>query len=183
MQQRCRHWITGFEAGEFRGETARAGRPCHRARLAVAAAIVFNATLLGACGGAVVIQEPLETSVPTPLKAGRPMDLDVLVYNIEYGGGPETDKVIRGPRRRRGRGARVLRPPARDRRADRVPLLQHLAAAPLEVPDPRAVGRRRPVRAARGPARLRDPVLQRSTSTTSRYGPARCCATALRSTT
>ena len=23
------------------------------------------------------------------------MDLDVLVYNIEYGGGPETDRVIR----------------------------------------------------------------------------------------
>ena len=27
--------------------------------------------------------------------AAEPVDLDVLVYNIEYGGGPETDRVIR----------------------------------------------------------------------------------------
>ena len=65
------------------------------ARLAIAAAIVFNAALLGACGGAVVKQEPLETSVPTPLKAGRPMELKVLVFNVEYGGGPATDEAIR----------------------------------------------------------------------------------------
>lgn len=95
LQLRCGHWITVFEAGEFRQEAARAGRQCHRARLAVAAAIVFNAALLGACGGAVVKQEPLETSVPTPLKAGRPMELKVLVFNVEYGGGPATDEAIR----------------------------------------------------------------------------------------
>jgi endonuclease/exonuclease/phosphatase family metal-dependent hydrolase len=36
--------------------------------------------------------EPDATSAPAK---GESMDLDVLVYNIEYGGGPATDKVIR----------------------------------------------------------------------------------------
>jgi hypothetical protein len=65
------------------------------ARLAIAAAICFNSALLGACGGAVVVREPLATGVPTPLKAGRSMELKVLVFNVEYGGGPATDRVIR----------------------------------------------------------------------------------------
>ncbi len=73
-----------------------AGRKTEARWLAVAAAIVFNAALLGACSSAVVKQKLLETSVlPTPLKVGRPMKLDVLVFNVEYGGGPATDEAIR----------------------------------------------------------------------------------------
>ncbi len=57
----------------------------------VASALVLGVLLLAGCdlGGD---DEPDAASAPTK---GEPMDLDVLVYNIEYGGGPETDKVIR----------------------------------------------------------------------------------------
>lgn len=59
--------------------------------LAVASALVLSVLLLAGCdlGGD---DEPDAASAPAK---GEPMDLDVLVYNIEYGGGPETDKVIR----------------------------------------------------------------------------------------
>ena len=59
--------------------------------LAVAAAFVLGVVLLSGCdlGGG---DEPDATAAPAK---GEPMDLDVLVYNIEYSGGPETDKVIR----------------------------------------------------------------------------------------
>ena len=59
-----------------------------RARaLAVASALVLGMLLPAGCdfGGG-------DESAPAQ---GEPMDLDVLVYNIEYGGGPATDKVIR----------------------------------------------------------------------------------------
>ena len=59
--------------------------------LAVAAAFVLGVVLLSGCdlGGG---DEPDATAVPAK---GESMDLDVLVYNIEYSGGPDTDKVIR----------------------------------------------------------------------------------------
>ena len=59
--------------------------------LAVASALALAVLLLAGCdlGGG---DEPDAASGPAK---GEPMDLDVLVYNIEYGGGPETDKVIR----------------------------------------------------------------------------------------
>jgi hypothetical protein len=57
----------------------------------VASALVLSALLLAGCdlGGD---DEPEAASAPA---TGEPIDLDVLVYNIEYGGGPETDRVIR----------------------------------------------------------------------------------------
>lgn len=59
--------------------------------LAVAAAFVLGVVLLSGCdlGGG---DEPDATAAPAK---GESMDLDVLVYNIEYSGGPDTDKVIR----------------------------------------------------------------------------------------
>ena len=58
--------------------------------LAVASAVVLGVLLLAGCdlGG------DDEPDASTPAK-GEPIDLDVLVYNIEYGGGPATDRVIR----------------------------------------------------------------------------------------
>ena len=58
-----------------------------RAKLAVASALAAGALLLSGCehGG------DRERGVAT----GTPMDLEVLVYNVEYGGGPATDRVIR----------------------------------------------------------------------------------------
>ena len=62
-----------------------------RGKLALASALVLALLLLAGCdlGGD---DEPGAASAPAQ---GEPMDLDVLVYNIEYGGGPETDRVIR----------------------------------------------------------------------------------------
>ena len=62
-----------------------------RGKLALASALVLALLLLAGCdlGGD---DEPGAASAPSQ---GEPMDLDVLVYNIEYGGGPETDRVIR----------------------------------------------------------------------------------------
>ena len=58
--------------------------------LAVASAVVLGVLLLAGCdlGG------DDEPDASTPAKS-EPIDLDVLVYNIEYGGGPATDRVIR----------------------------------------------------------------------------------------
>jgi endonuclease/exonuclease/phosphatase family metal-dependent hydrolase len=57
----------------------------------VASVLVVGGLLLAGCdlGGD---EEPGAASASAK---GDPMDLDVLVYNIEYGGGPETDEVIR----------------------------------------------------------------------------------------
>ena len=59
--------------------------------LTVALAVVLGALSLAGCdlGGD---DEPDEGSAPA---TGEPIDLEALVYNLEYGGGPETDKVIR----------------------------------------------------------------------------------------
>ena len=68
---------------------------------AVAVAIVLTAALLGACDGGDQEQQGQQTggsTAPTGStapKAGRPMQLDVLVFNVEYGGGPATDEAIR----------------------------------------------------------------------------------------
>ena len=54
---------------------------------ALAVAFALTALAVGACGGD-------EEGSDAPA-TGKSMDLDVLVYNIEYGGGPATDAVIR----------------------------------------------------------------------------------------
>jgi endonuclease/exonuclease/phosphatase family metal-dependent hydrolase len=62
------------------------------ARLLALAALIVGVLSFGGCslGGD---DEPEQTSaVPA---TGEPIDLDLLVYNIEYGGGPETDAVMR----------------------------------------------------------------------------------------
>jgi hypothetical protein len=72
--------------GAERSRTTRCSRT-----LALPSALVLGILLLSGCdpGGG---DEPNAAAAPGK---GEPMDLDVLVYNIEYGGGPETDKVIR----------------------------------------------------------------------------------------
>ena len=72
--------------GGERSSTTRRARA-----LAVASALVLAVLLPAGCdfGGG---DEPDAASAPAK---GEPMDLDVLVYNVEYGGGPETDEVIR----------------------------------------------------------------------------------------
>ena len=57
----------------------------------MASAVVLGVLSLAGCdlGGG---DEPDGAAPPAK---GEPVDLDVLVYNIEYGGGSETDKVIR----------------------------------------------------------------------------------------
>ena len=74
------------DEGAERGRTGR-----RSGALAVASALVLAVFLLAGCdlGGD---DEPEAASAPA---TGEPIDLDVLVYNIEYGGGPETDQVIR----------------------------------------------------------------------------------------
>ena len=72
-------------------EGAERSRTTRRSRgLAVVSAFVLGVLLLSGCdlGGG---DEP---DAAAPAK-GEPIHLDVLVYNIEYSGGPETDKVIR----------------------------------------------------------------------------------------
>ena len=61
----------------------------------------------------------------------------------------------RGHRRGRRGGPRVVQPSSRDRREDRLSLLQPRSPAAVEVPHPRAFWRRRPLCADRGPAGLR----------------------------
>ena len=65
-----------------------------RISLGVAVFLTLGA-MLGGCdlgGGDSDGGGPAESSAPAQ---GEPMDLEVLVYNVEYGGGPETDAVIR----------------------------------------------------------------------------------------
>ena len=72
-------------------EGAERSRTTRRSRgLAVVSAFVLGVLLLSGCdlGGG---DEP---DAAAPAK-GEPIHLDVLVFNIEYSGGPETDKVIR----------------------------------------------------------------------------------------
>ena len=57
---------------------------------AIASALVLGLLLFAGCGGGDEETDP--ASAPAQ---GESMDLDVLVYNIEYGGGPATDEVIR----------------------------------------------------------------------------------------
>lgn len=58
-----------------------------RARIVVS--VVLAAAIAGGCSLGGGGDEPAQNA------HGSPMGLDVLVYNIEYGGGPETDAVIR----------------------------------------------------------------------------------------
>jgi hypothetical protein len=71
-----------FEGAE-RSRTARRPRA-----LAAAAALLLGALSFAGCdlGG---------DDQPETASKGDPMRLDVLVYNVEYGGGPDTDRVIR----------------------------------------------------------------------------------------
>jgi len=55
---------------------------------ALVAALVLGVLVLAGCGGD-------GDSGETTVAKGEPMDLEVLVYNIEYGGGSSTDRVIR----------------------------------------------------------------------------------------
>ena len=91
---------------------------------------------------------------------GDPMELTSWSTTSSTAADAATDKVDAGRRRGHRRRARVLQPAAGDRGEDRLPVLQRLAAAALEVPDPRAVGRRRSLRPHRGAARIRGGVLQ-----------------------
>ena len=71
------------------------GWPRRRAGIALPAIAVLLALSLTACdSGDDSDAEPAAgTSAAVP--ADEPMRLDLLVYNIEYGGGPETDRVMR----------------------------------------------------------------------------------------
>jgi len=59
--------------------------------LTAIAAIVLAALLLGGCS----LAGDGEPIIVPKAQRGEPVDLDVLVYNVEYGGGPATDRVIR----------------------------------------------------------------------------------------
>lgn len=67
----------------------RSTRTAAGALAAVCAALLFGAVALAGCdlGGG-------DDPDPAP-EQGEEMALDVLVYNVEYGGGPDTDRVIR----------------------------------------------------------------------------------------
>ena len=56
-----------------------------------------------------------------------PLDLSLLVFNVEYGGSKPTDAVMADRRRRRGRRAGVLQPAAGDRGGGGLPLLRRRA--------------------------------------------------------
>lgn len=80
----------------MRGLSARGGRPADersgpgrakRRHRALATALALAGLLLAGCGG-----EDDSGSAPAE---GDQMELSVLVYNVEYGGGPDTDRVIR----------------------------------------------------------------------------------------
>jgi hypothetical protein len=68
---------------------------------ALAAALAFGSLMLGGCLGAededgdTVFPGVEEAGAPAAGAEGEPIDLELLVYNVEYGGGPETDAVIR----------------------------------------------------------------------------------------
>ena len=70
--------------------------PSRRARLvrarALAAVLVLGLLTFAGCSLGGDDDEPVAASAPAQ---ADPMRLDVLVYNVEYGGGPETDAVIR----------------------------------------------------------------------------------------
>ena len=62
----------------------------------MAAALLIAASLtLGACDFGGGDSEPEPAAGSTASSAAEPMHLDVLVFNVEYGGGPATDRVIR----------------------------------------------------------------------------------------
>jgi endonuclease/exonuclease/phosphatase family metal-dependent hydrolase len=71
------------------------GLPRRRAGIALPTIGLLLALALTACdsGDDSEAEAGAGTSAATP--ADEPMRLDVLVYNIEYGGGPETDRVMR----------------------------------------------------------------------------------------
>ena len=69
------------------------GRPGVVPALSLAAAP--GAPFAGCSLGGGDEDEPAESATSPAPAQGEPIDLDVLVYNVEYGGGPETDAVIR----------------------------------------------------------------------------------------
>ncbi len=64
-----------------------------RGRLVIA--LLASALVIGGCSFGGDDDEPAEPATSSAPAQGEPIDLDVLVYNVEYGGGPETDAVIR----------------------------------------------------------------------------------------
>jgi hypothetical protein len=62
---------------------------------AIAAALCVGALFLGGCDSGGGDDDGDATAAGQAVAKGDPVDLDLLVYNIEYGGGPETDKVMR----------------------------------------------------------------------------------------
>jgi len=73
----------------LRAERIRTARRSLALALAAGLVLLFAGCDLG--GGD---DQSDDAADPVPAKA-EPMPLDVLVYNIEYGGGPDTDRVIR----------------------------------------------------------------------------------------
>ncbi len=71
---------SGIERGPVARTIARA--------LAVTAALLLAALAAAGCGDD-------DSGSETTVAKGEPIDLELLVYNIEYGGGPATDAVIR----------------------------------------------------------------------------------------
>jgi hypothetical protein len=62
----------------------------------VAAALLIAASLtLAACDFGGGDSEPEPATGSTASSAAEPIQLDLLVYNVEYGGGPDTDRVMR----------------------------------------------------------------------------------------
>ena len=73
------------------------GLPRRRAGIALPAIAVLLALSLTACDSGDDSEAEAEPAAGTSaaVPADEPMRLDLLVYNIEYGGGPETDRVMR----------------------------------------------------------------------------------------
>ena len=108
----------------------------------MAAALLTAASLtLGACDFGGGDSEPEPAAGSTASSAAEPIQLDLLVYNVEYGGGPDTDRVMRkvdadvvGVLESYDRLPEIAR-------NDGLPVLQRVAAAALEVSDLRALRR------------------------------------------
>ncbi len=170
----------GEEGGyqEGRGEGGQEGRPLLRrdqagrmrgrhdtSRSVAATLCLLAAVLAGGCtsdskdASATPDQATRSRAGEIPA-TGEPMQLDVLVYNVEYGGDASTDEVIRsldadvvGVLESYNRLPQIAKKTG-------LRLLQRRTAAAVEVPDPGAFRGRRSLRPDRGAARLRRGLLQ-----------------------